>query len=719
MSLQLPQIEGRRRTHASCAGLVAALIMVLALRSSRIFACGPFFPNQVLVTGDKGLLDMPSGDFESELDKCCRDLKFPVTKPYQFSPPDYVETHDDTVVADGADLRASVATTGLPAATSADLIKRYTELRTQLDTAHDSNNHSAANLQIPDGLPTEFQDYIAGAIAFHHGDIASARSCWRKLLDLPAEQRHYRSTWATFMLGKSYLTENPDQAKSWFARTRDLAAHGCVDSLELAPSSLGWEGQIELSAKHFNRAMLLYLLQHAGGDSTARMSLRETISDLFKAGSEAVDAAAKDDVCRRVITADLLSEEEPASSSADAESKMVPTWLQALDSANISDVQGADRLAWAAYRCGDFDAAAKWVAKAGRHQPVAQWVRAKLLLRNGDISGAAAILSKLVQSFPPDNQWLTDVGVNGEETSPGVPDSGSATGIIPAVTGDLAVLSLARSQYTDAMNLLLRSDYWIDAAFVGERVLSVDELKADVDRFYPEASQVSSADFEVWTINSRKNQATEGMRIRYLLARRLARLGRWKQAMNYFPVDLQPKFAEYISAIRSGADNTRSDTDRAASYMNAARIAHGQGMELLGTELDPDYHCFDGNFNYDPFSSDWLQAQTQTITGPSADELARYRANAPVNSHRFHYRYVAADHAWAAAQLMPDNTEQTAAVLYEAGCWLKDQDADSADRFYKDLVRRCPDTPLGKQALAIHWFPKAGGTPSASAASSN
>jgi hypothetical protein len=127
-------------------------------------------------------------------------------------------------------------------------------------------------------------------------------------------------------------------------------------------------------------------------------------------------------------------------------------------------------------------------------------------------------------------------------------------------------------------------------------------------------------------------------------------------------------------------------------------------MELLGTELDPDYHAFEGQFQFEGASRP--RGGKDTLSTPTADELSRWKGSALTDPHRWHYRYVAADLAWSAALLMPDGSTDTAAVLYEAGCWLKDRDAKGAERFYKALTKRCPATALGQQAAALHWFPK-------------
>ena len=57
---------------------------------------------------------------------------------------------------------------------------------------------------------------------------------------------------------------------------------------------------------------------------------------------------------------------------------------------------------------------------------------------------------------------------------------------------------------------------------------------------------------------------------------------------------------------------------------------------------------------------------------------ARVAASSPTPDKRFHYRYRAADLAWEAARLMPDNAPELAVLLCEAGGWLKARDPKAA-----------------------------------------
>ena len=87
------------------------------------------------------------------------------------------------------------------------------------------------------------------------------------------------------------------------------------------------------------------------------------------------------------------------------------------------------------------------------------------------------------------------------------------------------------------------------------------------------------------------------------------------------------------------------------------------------------------------------------------EELTRATRSRAEPYKRYHYRYVAAELAWRAASLLPDGVDATANALCAAGSWLKDRDPEAAERFYRALVRRCPETDLGRRAASLRWFP--------------
>jgi len=696
------------------AAITAALTTTAAIVIRSSIACGPDFPNQVIANGDSGILAMPMADFTEEIDRL-RPPQLPPQAPLHSFPGSF-SVFTDSSEADEADLQSALKNEGVVAAQATGIGKRYALLRNEV-TAHsvavaENRDWYSAHPKtvdpiktaMPEGLPMEFRDYIVGLIAYDNGDVTTARAQWKDLLSLPVAARKYHSTWAAFMLGKSYLTENPQAAREWFAKTRELASAGFTDSLDLASSSLGWEAKTELNAGHISSAMSLYLRQHWTGDSTALVSLRETAHAALDAGVGQLPLIAKDEQARAVITACILSDHGQYAILGNAEMNRIPAWLAATDAAQVKPIAGADRLAWLAYRTGDFAMAASWANRADAAASITQWVQAKLYLRDGKVNAAVAILARLVKSFPQDKQWLSDQGNGMDYGDPTVSNKAGADSIIGPVAGDLAALRLARGEYADSLDMLLKSDYWMDAAYVAERILTVDELKAFVNKHYPQAATDKAA-VDPFFVNSNNNVTAEARSLRYLLARRLARADRWAEARPYFPAEMQSTADEFAAAVEFARRDVGAKDKRAGAFLSAARIAHSKGMELLGTELEPDFYCYGGQFSLAVSESNLKRGRSDSITGPSSDELARYSENAPDGLPRFHYRYVAAELAWAATKLMPDDTDEKAAALYEAGSWIKNQYPKMADRFYKSLVLQCPNTKLGKAAAAAHWFP--------------
>jgi hypothetical protein len=281
--------------------------------------------------------------------------------------------------------------------------------------------------------------------------------------------------------------------------------------------------------------------------------------------------------------------------------------------------------------------------------PIAGWIRSKLLLRDGKLDEAAAVLSKVIRHFPSEHEITAKA--------------------------ELALLQLTRSRYIDSLDLLLQANRQTDAAFVAESVLTADELLQYV--------RVSNLD---------EDRAEP---FRHLLARRLARLGRYREAREFLPVNLRPKLDELVSAL------AKQDPE---SLWNAAVILRWYGMALTGTELGPDNFQYGGAYP-DRNPSAWLEHATADVR---QRVLAHEKEIKPLQ--RFHYRYRAADLAWDAASKLPDNNDDAALILCEAGTWLKQRDPVAADRFYKALVRRCGETDLGKEADRIRWFPALNGS---------
>lgn len=716
---------------ASRLGRLKCSILALSLLTlCSLLACGPFFPNNLLDGGDQAVLVAPLANFGRELQRMgLMESRFQaVTLDVDGKHSTHLNQSSD---AELADLVAALKRARLADGEAEKIRDAQEAERKKLKdyvAAFERWKHAGEGIldghgrhwekpsaPPPDfpalnfvaGLPAEFSDYFEGAMAWYNPaltDKGFARQAWVRLLARPADERKFKSTWAAFMLGKSFEEENPDKAIQHFKQVRELSARGFADSVGLAAASLGLEARVEFKRRNLKRAVQLYLEQFATGDTSALDSLRIVASSaLSSERSTSLEHLAADAKAQRVITAYLISRRASALDLRRTQDDAVKRWLEAVEAANVLDVNSTEQLALAAYQAGEMDQAQRWINRS-QSSPVSQWLQAKLLLRSGKVEQAAGLLAKVIRRFPFEPPGTNSPATFADNLSVEInPEYRDRITSGRQAFGELGVLRLARREYAQALDSLLRSGYWMDAAFVAERVLSADELKAYVDRSWPNVPNDERQE-PAANENEETHPAMLRQKVRYLLARRLMRLNRAEEAGDYFPPQWQLQFGALMQSLRNGWDETQASEQRARSLFTAAIIARTNGLELYGTEVGPDWRIHGGNF------AEGVTAQGRTnesfqILSASTDELRRSATHHPEPEKRFHYRYQAASLAWEAAKLLPDNSDETARVLCTAGSWLKRRDPKTADFFYKALVRRCRKTAIGKQADQMRWFP--------------
>jgi hypothetical protein len=261
---------------------------------------------------------------------------------------------------------------------------------------------------------------------------------------------------------------------------------------------------------------------------------------------------------------------------------------------------------------------------------------------------------------------------------------------VARLRGERGVLALAGGDFEQALAALYAAapDYWSDAAYLAERVMTTDELKHFVDTAVPQADPQPPPD--KWD-NSPSVPSTQ---LRMLLGRRLMREGRAEEAVAYFPeswrhpwpkkeIPVRQPATEYVAALKTAHDDwTR--IGKAEGWFAAARLARFSGMELMGYEEAPDFFIFNGAFDEG--------AGPQTVTpGPwvTAEEAERFDASTPESDLRFHYRYLAVAHAVEAADRLPPRSQAFAAVLCHAVGWMQSSGADAqAQALYRRYVRQ-------------------------------
>lgn len=593
--------------------------------------------------------------------------------------------------------------------------------------------------RLPEEFASEFADYHRGALAYRLGKWDQARKAWEGLLNRPAEERHYRTVWAAFMLGKVSLKTGDPEAVKWFQRTRELAKEGFADSLGLAADSYGWEGRGEWKQNHPESAAKLFLTQLALGDESAIVSLKALIPDreptdgMLNYGPEleerqgwseeqkkadeqktllGLKTAAKDPLLRRLETAHILATESNAALSEEGpwtgsqRLNRCSRWLSIIKEAHLEQTEEAEYLGWVAYTDGKYEEAARWLELAKSDTPAAYWLRAKLQQRAGRLEDAAKSMVQAWQSVEPIETytgWTGESG-EGEDESPRADGSWS---FVQSASGDLGALQLERAKFIPALDVLRKGGLWNDMAFVAERVLTADELKAYVDQLPLESG----------TTNSTGEDGTG--KLRYLLGRRLVREDRYNEAARYLRPPYDRVLDHYVAALKNGANEKLPRLERSRAWFTAAWLARYDGMELMGTEGSPDGFSLGGDFEFPDLAKQrqsglyevtrYVDGKEKTATVPitvkaSKVELQRLAKNKISPDVRFHYRVIAGALAIRAADLLEDNSAELADVVNTAGLWIKDRDERIGDRYYQILEKRCGMTETGRAAIAKHWF---------------
>lgn len=664
------------------------MVATLALGVAGVLACSHNFSNSIL-TSDDDVLRAPVADFCLELKqlKPARPAEFKAVLPAENQSP-----FEQSAAAEAADLREALKRSTTTRARG-QLVGEYGAFQNQLAEFKERRldwqrsrierpwDAAAAKeqppvppvLELPVELPVEFAQYLRGSLALLAGRTNDAHAAWKTLLKLPAGGRHFRSTWAAYMLGRSLVDTEPAKAVEHLESVRQLVRQGFADTLGLAAASYGWQARAELNRGNLAAAFELYAQQLATGDLSAEMSLRLTAERAFKAGAEILRSLATNATARPVLTAYIIARGGPAVSQPTQPAEdLVHAWLDAVEAAKVAALDGADRLAWAAYQAGQMKQAEQWVARAAPDAPIALWIKSKLLLRAGKLDPAAAALAKAIARMDAQEKWGgADDEVRGGDSP------------YQRMNGELGVLKLVRRQFTDALRTLLQAGYEEDAMYLADRILTIEELTA-----FLKPSQ----------------EAVEGPDLRPVLARRLARAGRWAEARPWFDEPEQKLADEYVRNVTAGRDAAAPAAERAAALWQAARLLRKDGYALLGSPVQADWRLH-GGWRFTAALPERITTTNLVLLPVSAEERRRVTATAPYPDRSWHYRFAAAILGWEAAKLMPNNSDETARVLCEAGTWIKYLDPHAADFYYKALVRRCRQTALGQEADRRRWFP--------------
>lgn len=707
----------------------------------RLHATGYYGPNVYLDQGGKNVDGSPEFYWGLELRRLAKEFQA-AEKPVASEAPGQntdeetsrnTPNKDATTEADLKDFDAALRQGVIKPPDATKAKEQHKEARDALDSTF-----AGTFTPLPAEFDSEFTDYHKGAAAYLIQQWNQARAAWEDLLKRPDQERRYRTVWAAFMLGKVALkTKDYPSAAQWFQRTRELAKNGFVDSLNLAAESYGWEGRAEWKQGHPEKAAPLFLTQLALGDPSAVVSLkalipdREPVEGMLNYGPEPdersawddqqkqdeeqkevskLKSAAQDPLLRRLVTVHILATAtSPDLYPSDSEAAPVnrcARWLNIIKQANLGRIDDAEYLGWVAYNNGDYKGAAHWLELKKGDSAAALWLKAKLQRRAGKLAEAANTMAQAVETLRSGPAYTPSAGNDEKWTEYDYFPEGPDWGWSQSAHGDLGGLRLARGDFVQAFDTLFKGHLWNDAAFVAERVLTTKELKQYVDALPETPPPKEGEDYNA--------------KLKYLLGRRLVREHRYSEAGPYMSPPYDKVLEKYVKALKDGANEKLSKAERAHAWFTAAWLARYDGMELMGTEVAPDAFADSGAFEYPDLAKQRRSGFYQQVSYDKAGnekkenvpialkasrkEIQRLTANKIDPDIRFHYRLIAGALAIKAAALLPDNSEELADVVNQAGVWVKDRDEKTGNRYYQIIDHRCAKTKIGQTDMAKHWF---------------
>jgi hypothetical protein len=631
--------------------------------------------------------------------------------------------------------------------------------RTLRYSEKDADTREAAYAEAIKQLPAEFRLYFR---SLDYAGNDGALLC-DELLALPATERKHLTEVAYFRRARLRLqlldrasSDDAAMRRSLAAIRADLEAVGATvkagspDLGGVAFAAQGWLAHLRcavlplprlraLGEADLGEAMRIYLEQRQGGESSADDSIFHLLCSAV--ASEDFAECARNPELRRLMTAFLSGGCQPSQGAApfaiDGLVGHARAWLTALREAKVDFAADAVRLSALAYRVGDWDTCARTLRDAPASDPLAALLRARLDLRAGRSVAAAKTLGALLQPqarrfslgvyFYDDREY----GANPAELPAyRFEPSEAPAGQLAKARSELATLLLAQGSYAEALDHFYRTGQIKDYAYVAECVLNLEELKAHVDRNWPEDAPTAKPTVKrlKYQIDDAPEECTPlppAQAIRHLLARRLFRSGRVAEALPYYPAEVRPAAAHYLALFTQAEDKTKAKRVRADAYWRAALVLQELGDTTQFCDFGQDWTS---GFDYSTDQEDKRPLHWHDVAGlprvrvqpigeesdsllapPGPDELARVNAwiaanlARPDRAHRSS-RYAVARLALKAAELLPDDDVAGSRILHYAGSLLKYMEPTAAQPYYRLLATRFKGTELGAAARRTHWF---------------
>ena len=495
------------------------------------------------------------------------------------------------------------------------------------------------------------------------------------------------------------------------------AREGSLDPAKISENTAYWlayarcmilpsERLARLGEADFAGAMDAYLRMPQRGEANAVNSCMMLAHKLC--GEGYFQPALVDDDLRMLVTIFLTS-----SGSHNRERQLAPDvlverrrqWLDALAEAKVSAAFSPAHVAMLQLKAGRWQACAETCALLPVEDPTRRLLLSRCNLRqSGDRQLSRAILeggSPRLDLTSPAKGFRTWTE---EQTT--IDPLDRAT-VLRRVRGEAGMLALSAGDILAALDHFYEGGFLMESFYIGECLLTVDELKDFVDRRrIPEEKGHGQDDYTYQPLAN----------LRELLSSRLMRAGRLEEALEYVAPMFRTQATNYVLLRRAAERTELGARERADCHWRSALAIRRVGEIIQHSPFGLSWSggtWFVG-YGYWPRirlgqSMDDRQPMPMEIAPAGKDETSRLLSWQSQHIDRADLserdaRYATFRHALEAVALLPDNDPAGAMILQYAGNLLKYREPKAAVPAYRLLVTRFPQTPYGQHAVAKKWF---------------
>ena len=561
-------------------------------------------------------------------------------------------------------------------------------------------------------------------------DRESAIKLMDELLALPTEERKplaaiakYRRARLTMSL-EDWATLSDEATKQRLAAIRaDLAsveAHareGSLDPAQISENTAYWlaytrcmilpsERLVRLGEADFAGSVDTYLRMPQRGEANAVNSCMMLAHKLC--GEGYFQPALVDEDLRMLVTIFLTSNgshNRERQLSSDVLVDRRRQWLEALDAAKVPPTFAPAHVAILQLAVGRWQACAETCAM----MPAADPTRRLLLSRcNLRLSGDRDVSRAFLDGGSPRLDLTTPAkGFTTLTTDQTTIDPLDPKTVLRRVHGESGMLALSAGDIPTALRHFDEGDFLMESFYLGECLLTVDELKDYVDRRQiPPNKGHGTDDYSYYPL----------VNLRELLSSRLMRAGRLEESLEYVAPKLRAEATNYVLLRRAAERDDVGARERADSHWRSALAIRqlGEIIQHAPFGLSWSGGSWYVGYGYWPRvrlgqSMDDRQPLPMEIAPAGKDETRRLLSWQSQHIDRADLserdaRYASFRHALEAARLLPDNDPAGAEILQYAGNLLKYREPKAAVPAYRLLVTRFPQTPYGRHAIAKKWF---------------